>query len=178
MVKKTQTAHYDYRPIVHREPLRLPEGARVAVVPFINIEHFPEEAAGTAIVPATTSFSPDPLNYGWRDFGNRVGLWRIASILEEVGAPASICLNADVVHEYPQIVEEGNRRGWCWMGHGTNNTSEGFLNGLDEDHERELIRTALDRIHAGTGRRPRGWLGPFLTAPRAPPNGLAPLGVE
>jgi peptidoglycan/xylan/chitin deacetylase (PgdA/CDA1 family) len=177
-MSKTQTSHYNYEPIVQRAPVQMPEGAQIAVVPFINIEHFPENVAGTALVPGTTGFTPDPLNYGWRDYGNRVGLWRIASALEEVGAPASICLNADIVDEYPQIIEEGLKRGWCWMGHSINNTKDGFLSGLDEDSERKLISGTLQRIQDATGERVKGWLGPFLTETFNTPHILAELGVE
>ncbi|OZC55902.1 hypothetical protein CH267_13280 [Rhodococcus sp. 06-621-2] len=175
---KTQTSHYDYEPIIHRRPLELPHGARVAVVPYINIEHFPEDIAGTALVPGTTGFSPDPLNYGWRDYGNRVGLWRIASILESVGATPSVCLNSDIADEYPQIIDEGIKRRWCWIGHGPNNSPDGFLTGLSGDKERALIASVLKRIESATGEKVRGWLGPFLTETFDTPNILAELGVD
>ena len=74
MTELTQTKNYDFVPIIDRPPLSLPNGARVAVVPYINIEHFPENVPGTAIIPGTQQFEPDALNYGWRDYGNRVGL--------------------------------------------------------------------------------------------------------
>lgn len=60
-----------------------------AVVLYLNIEHFPENDPGPAIVPGTTKFSPDPLNSGWRDYGMRVNFWRLAEIFEKVGARAS-----------------------------------------------------------------------------------------
>jgi allantoinase len=85
----TQTSRYSFSPIVDRAPLQLPNQARVAVVLYLNIEHFPENIPGPAIVPGTTKFSPDPLNYGWRDYGQRVGFWRLAEIFEKVGARAS-----------------------------------------------------------------------------------------
>lgn len=49
----TQTGWYDYQPMIHRDPLKLPDGARVAVVPYINIEHFPENIGGTGFVKLT-----------------------------------------------------------------------------------------------------------------------------
>ena len=66
----TQSVHYNYEPIIDREPLKLPNGARVAVTPYVNIEHFPADIPGTALVPGTATFTPDPLNYGWRAYGN------------------------------------------------------------------------------------------------------------
>ena len=65
--KLTQTAQYDYEPIIDRPALTMPNGARVAVIPFINIEHFPADIAGTPLVPATAAFSPDPLTLSISD---------------------------------------------------------------------------------------------------------------
>lgn len=172
----TQTDRYDYDPIVQREPLKLPGGARVAVVVYINVEHFPESAPGTPIMPQTASMTPDVLNYGWRDYGNRVGLWRIADALDACGMTASVCLNSDVCAEYPQIIEEGNKRNWEWMGHGENNTAP--LNGMDEATERETIARILETLEKETGSRPKGWLGPYLAQSYNTPDLLAEAGIE
>ena len=106
----TQTSHYDYEPIIDRPPFTLPQGARVAVIPFINIEHFPADVPGTPLVPGTAGFVPDPLNYGWRDYGNRVGLWRVMQLMDDCGMRGTVCLNGEVIREYPRIVEEGEKR--------------------------------------------------------------------
>lgn len=174
----SQTRHYDYSPIIDREPLRLPDGARVAVIPYVNIEHFPEDIPGTALVPSTTQFSPDVLNYGWRDYGNRVGLWRMMSIMDDFGMRGTVCLNSDIIHEYPRIIEEGEKRRWAWMGHGINNAPANFLTGIDPDREREIIGIVLTEMESALGRKTKGWLGPFLTETMNTPELLAELGVE
>lgn len=84
----TQTSRYDFSPIVERAPLQLPNKARIAVILYLNIEHFPDDIPGPAIVPGSTKFSPDPLNYGQRDSGQRVGFWRLAHMFEKLGARA------------------------------------------------------------------------------------------
>lgn len=178
MTELTQTRHYDFEPIIDRAPLKLPNGARVAVVPYVNIEHFPENIPGTALVPGTAQFTPDALNYGWRDYGNRVGLWRMMEIMDAVGMRGTVCLNADIIREYPRIIDEGEKRGWAWIGHGINNAPANFLNGIDEDREREIISTVLEAMEARLGRKTKGWLGPFLTETFATPHILADLGVE
>ena len=61
MSELTQSKHYDYVPIIDREPFKLPDGARVAVMPYINIEHFPAAIPGTSLIPGTAEFSPDHL---------------------------------------------------------------------------------------------------------------------
>ncbi len=178
MNKLTQTSHYDYQPIIDRAPLKFPNGARVAVVPYINIEHFPEDIPGTAIVPATARFIPDALNYGWRDYGNRVGLWRIMDIMDALHMRGTVCLNSDIITEYPRIIEEGERRNWAWIGHGINNAPTNFLADIDEDRERTIIRTVLEKMEKVLGRKTKGWLGPFLTETLNTPHILAELGVE
>ncbi len=178
MAELTQTAHYDYSPIIDRKPLKLPNGARVAVVPFINIEHFPEDIPGTALVPGTATFSPDPLNYGWRDYGNRVGLWRMMDIMDPLGMRGTVCLNSDIIREYPRIIEEGQKRNWAWIGHGINNAPANFLSGIEEDREREIIGSVLLDMEKAIGKKTKGWLGPFLVETMNTPNILAEFGVE
>lgn len=178
MSELTQTRHYDYVPIIDRDPLVLPDRARVAVVPYINIEHFPADIPGTAIIPGTQQFNPDPLNYGWRDYGNRVGLWRMMELMDKCGMRATVCLNSEVIREYSRIIEEGKKRNWAWIGHGINNAPANFLSGIDEDKEREIIKDVLDTMEQAIGRKTRGWLSPFLTHTDNTPNILADMGVE
>jgi peptidoglycan/xylan/chitin deacetylase (PgdA/CDA1 family) len=172
----TQTKRYDFLPIIDRTPLRLPGNARVAVVVYVNIEHFPEDKSGPAILPQTAQFNPDPLNYGWRDYGQRVGIWRLMEAMDRYDLRASACLNSDVCREYPRIIEEGQKRQWEWMGHGRNNTE--VLNGLSESDERKLVSETLSVIENITGAKPKGWLSPFITQTHATADILASAGIE
>ncbi len=186
--KLTQTSQYDYEPIIDRPPLELPENARVALMPFINIEHFPADIPGTPLVPATAAFSPDPLNYGWRDYGNRVGLWRMMELFDACGMRATVCLNADIIREYPRILEEGEERNWAWIGHGINNAPANFIanprnpdgsvQSMPEEREREILETSLDAMKKALGRKTKGWLSPFLTHTDKTPTLLEEYGVE
>lgn len=172
----TQTSRYEYSPIAQRKPLKFPDGKRVAVTVYINIEHFPDGAPGVAIYPPTVSLKPDVLNYGWRDYGNRVGIWRIFDIMAKHGVRGTVCLNADVCREYPQIVEAGNGYDWEWMGHGINNTQ--MITGIEEDEERSIIKDCVDGLTKTTGKAPRGWLAPALTETYNSPDLLAEAGIE
>ena len=109
----TQSPRYDFEPFIHRRPVRLPKGERLAVMLYLNIEHAPfgTKEAAHAVYPGTMQFSPDVLNHGWRDYGNRVGLWRIADALDRHGFRVTVNLNSEVCREYPQIIREGNERG-------------------------------------------------------------------
>ena len=184
----TQCKHYDYVPIIDREPFRLPDDARVAVLPYINIEHFPADIPGTALIPGTQGFSPDPLNYGWRDYGNRVGLWRMMELMDKVGMRGTVCLNSEIIREYPRIIEEGMARDWAFIGHGINNAPANFIgnapdgqgghNPLDEDKERSIISTVCNTMEEALGRKTKGWLSPFLTHTDNTPKILEENGVE
>lgn len=175
---KTQLDRYPYAPMTRRKPLALPDDARVAIIVYLNIEHFPANipAPAHAIYPGTQTMNPDFLNYGWRDYGNRVGLWRLADILAECGMRPYINLHADVCHEYPEIIEEGTARNWDWGAQGLRASS--ILNGLDEAGERALISTSLDTIERATGRRPTGWLGSHLAQNFGSLDLLAEYGIE
>lgn len=167
---------YDYRPITEREPLSWPGGNRVAFYVGLNIEHFYVDLPGTATYKGTTALTPDSLNYGWRDYGPRVGIWRQIKLLDKHGVKASALLNSDVAARYPQIIEAGVQRDWAWLGHGASNSH--LFTGLERDVEQGEIREVLRTIEQATGVKPRGWMGPGLIETFHTPELLAAEGVE
>lgn len=172
----TEHDRFDYSPIVDRPQLSWPNGARVAIWVIPNIEHFLFDRPSTSITAVTTAFVPDILNYSWRDYGPRVGIWRMMDIMEKHGVKGTVALNADVCAHYPRIIEAGNELGWEWMGHGKNNST--LLANLSEADEREHISSVVDTIRQGTGTAPRGWLGPALTETHNTLDLLAEAGIE
>ncbi|WP_280263863.1 polysaccharide deacetylase family protein [Nocardia wallacei] len=167
-------ALYDYSPIVDREPIRWPGDARVAFYVGLNIEHFHIDAPSTSLNEATAGLVPDPLNYGWRDYGPRVGIWRIAEILDRHGIRAGALLNSAVCQRYPQIISAGRERGWAWLAHGRDNST---LQSAVADEERAYLTDVVETIEKATGQRPRGWLGPALSETFDTPALLAELGL-
>jgi peptidoglycan/xylan/chitin deacetylase (PgdA/CDA1 family) len=172
------TAHnrFEFSPIVARNPLRWPNGARVAIWVIPNIEHFLFDRPATSLVSLTASLRPDVLNYSWRDYGVRVGIWRMMEVMERYGVKGTVALNADVCGEYPQIIEAGKKLGWEWMGHGRNNST--LMAGLPEAEERQVIRDIYSAISQSTGEKPRGWLGPALTETHNTLDLLAEAGFD
>ncbi|NUR63213.1 MAG: polysaccharide deacetylase family protein [Catenulispora sp.] len=167
---------FDYRPITEREPLSWPGGKGVAFYVGLNIEHFYVDLPGTATFEGTTVLTPDSLNYGWRDYGPRVGIWRQITLLDKHGVKAGALLNSDVVERYPQIIAAGRERGWAWLGHGASNSH--LFTGLERADEAAKIAQVLETIERGTGVRPRGWMGPGLIETFNTPELLAAQGVE
>jgi peptidoglycan/xylan/chitin deacetylase (PgdA/CDA1 family) len=167
---------FPYSPIVDRPPLKWPNGARVALWVIPNIEHFLFDRPSTSLSGATAGLVPDVLNYSWRDYGPRVGIWRMMEIMERYGVKGTVALNSDVCARYPRIIEEANKLGWEWMGHGVNNSI--LINKQPEDEERALIKSVVDTIRQGTGKQPRGWLGPALSESHHTLDILAENGID
>jgi peptidoglycan/xylan/chitin deacetylase (PgdA/CDA1 family) len=167
---------YDYSPIIDREAIHWPGEARVAFYVGLNVEHFHIDRPSTSLVDATASLVPDALNYGWRDYGARVGIWRLIESLDRHGIRASVLLNSDVCARYPQIIEAGRRRDWAWLAHGKTNSS--LHTDLAPESERSVLAEIVSTIEKATGQRPRGWMGPGLTETYQTPALLAELGLS
>ncbi|MFZ0043328.1 MAG: polysaccharide deacetylase family protein, partial [Solirubrobacteraceae bacterium] len=159
-----------------RPPLALPHGARVAFYLAPNVEHFAIDRPAVSLFGATAALTPDPLNYGWRDYGVRVGIWRVMEALDERSLRASVALNSAVCDHYPEIIAEGVKRHWCWVAHGRDNST--FHTGMTVDEERSLLSSVIHGIERATGAAPRGWLGPALTETFNTPRLLSDLGLR
>jgi allantoinase len=167
---------FDYSPIVSRPRLEWPGGAAVAFYIGLNLEHYEIDKPSTNIDAVTVNLAPDSLNYGWRDYSLRVGIWRLIELLDRLGIAASCPLNSDVCERYPQVIEAGVERGWTWIAHGKNNSN--LWTGMAPDEERERLREVVETIESATGSRPKGWLGPALTETFETPALLAELGLS
>ena len=111
-----------------------------------------------------------------RDYGNRVGVFRIMEVLDRYGIRATVALNSNLCAEHPQIIAEGEKRKWEWMGHNESNTRR--LNEAEPGEEAGIIRRTLDTIAKATGRRPTGWLSSGLQQTWDTLDLLAAEGVE
>ena len=176
--KAVPQAHgrFEYSPIIDRPALRWPNGARVALWVIPNIEHFLFDRPSTSISGATSALKPDILNYSWRDYGVRIGIWRMMEIMHRHGVRGTVALNSDVCREYPRIIEEGNKLGWEWMGHGATNSI--LINSQSEADERALIKEVVGTIARSVGKAPRGWLSPALSETVHTLDLLAENGIE
>lgn len=142
---------FPYTAIIDRPPVAWPGNARVAVWIVPNIEHFHLELGPGA---------PDVRNFARRDYGNRVGIWRLMEVLARHGIRGTVALNGEIARFYPRIMEEAGKLGWELMGHGLTNST--MLTGMTEAEERRTIQETKAAIE-GVGKRMQGWLGPGLT---------------
>ena len=148
--------------ISERKPFAWPGNKKLAVwiAPNVEVWHY-DLPAGQAVTPNTANRVPDVVNYAWREYGVRIGLWRIADVLDAAGLKATVALNSQFCETFPKAMEEMKKRGWEFMGHGTTNSES--LAGLNPEKEKEVIRHVLKTIEQSSGRKPRGWLGTGLT---------------
>ncbi|MGE0314325.1 MAG: polysaccharide deacetylase family protein [Lautropia sp.] len=155
---------FAYRPIVGRPALRWPDGARLALWVNPNIEFFRLDDVMPGNVNERVHRAdakvPNVRNWSLRDYGNRVGVWRLMEVLERHGIRASAALNSEVCEQHPEIVARAVSLGWEMIGHARTNALR--LNEMAPDAERETIVSTLDTIERACGVRPTGWLGPGL----------------
>ncbi len=104
---------FDYSAIVDREPLKLPDGARIAVWTIVNVEEWNIEAAMPRTVlttPAGVSVIPDVPNWSWHEYGMRVGFWRLKAALDQHNIKATMAVNASVCLSYPRLAKAAAAR--------------------------------------------------------------------
>ncbi len=166
---------YDYVPITRRPDFSWPDGKRLAVYIALNLEHFSfGEGLGAELAPGGPQ--PDVLNFAWRDYGNRVGAWRLLSMLDALDLPASILANSTIADYCPELLQAFTERGDEVVGHGrTNSERQSVLSPADEA---ALIRDSTAALSAATGERPSGWLGPWIAQSAETPDLLREGGYE
>jgi len=166
---------FDYAAIHRRPDYRWPNGKRLAVYLGLNIEHFAFGAGlGANLAPALPQ--PDVLNYAWRDYGNRVGVWRCHELLDTLALPAGVLINTALYDHCPEVVAAFVARGDEIIGHGhTNAERQGEMTEADE---RALLRHCRERIAQQSGTAPAGWLSPWISESRVTPDLLAETGYR
>ncbi|MBV9492570.1 MAG: hypothetical protein JO069_22995 [Verrucomicrobia bacterium] len=165
---RTLKAHhrYAYAPIHRRADYRWPDGKRLAVYIGLNLEHF-EFGQGLGAKLASSA-EPDVLSYAWRDYGNRVGVWRLLELFETLRLPIGLILNTSLYDYCPEAVAAFRERGDEIIAHGHTNAERQSDMGSEE--ERRLIVDCTDRISCMEGRRPAGWLSPWISESFSTPD--------
>lgn len=152
---------FEFSPIIRRPPLKWPNGAKLAlwVIPNVEVFHLDTPMPGDAN-ERPTGAPPMVRQWAQRDFGNRIGIWRVMDILDKHGVRGTVALNSDVCTHMPVIVEECLKRDWELMGHCKTNTHR--VTEVPPEEERQSITDVFDTIEEFSGKRPVGWLGAGL----------------
>ncbi len=150
---------YEWSNIHERKPVRWPHDTSVAVWLCVSLEWFPItpedkpfRAPGHMVMPY-----PDFRHYTVRDYGNRVGVWRMLDAFQAAGVKASFATNAAIAERYPELIEAVLADGHEIIAHSTDMNAT-ITSELPEGAERKLIADSLSRLEAAAGVKPSGWL--------------------
>jgi hypothetical protein len=164
---------YPYSPIPARPVYDWPGGKRLAVYFALNLEWFSfGKGIGAELAPGGPP--PDVLNYAWRDYGNRVGVFRLADLFAELRLPATLLVNSQMYEHAPQAVAAFP--GAEIVAHGRSNSERQGT--LSEPEERALIAETTAAIETRSGQRPQGWLGPWISQSPLTPDLLQEAGYS
>ncbi|HZY15163.1 MAG TPA: polysaccharide deacetylase family protein [Ramlibacter sp.] len=162
----TKLHRYPFSAIVDRPGYRWKNGTGLAVYFALNIEAF-EFGRNPGNDFTSMPSAPYHRGYAYRDYGNRVGVWRIKKLFDEFGIPLAILANSSVYDVYPRVLEAFRERGDEFVGHGRTNSERQI--DMDEEQERAMINGVVTNMTRAEGTPPRGWLGPFISqSPRTP----------
>lgn len=168
-----QHDRYDYCAITDRPDFQWPGRRRLAVYLGVNLEHFAfGQGLGAELAPGGPQ--PDVLNYAWRDYGNRVGAWRLLELLDELDLPATVLANSAMYAYAPALMVAHRARGDEIAGHGRTNSERQSV--LSEPEEAALIAEATAILAAAEGTAPQGWLSPWIAESAVTPDLLKEQG--
>jgi len=154
------TQRYSYSPIIGRSGGQWPGQRRLAVYVAVGVEEYRQGDGYTEdLLPNVPQ--PDLVNKSWRDYGNRVGVFRILDRLQQYSIPPTILLNTMVYDTAPAVTSVARAAGAEIVGHGISNSDS--LSGLDRSAERDYLDAVAHRIETEEGARPGGWSSPWLT---------------
>jgi allantoinase len=172
MVKNLRLSQHGPRRLA---PASWPDGRSVAVWPVVNIEYFVPGQPGPSIQPHLVH-GRDIANYGWREYGNRVGFWRLLELFAELGISATSALNAEVCLRHPDIAAAIVAQGWEVMGHGWDNSAR--QHEMSREVERDHIARTLGTLAETTNQPVLGWLTPGFAVSDATEELLAEAGLS
>jgi allantoinase len=166
---------FDYSAIVDRPDFNWPQGKRLAFHVSLNFEHFAYgEGLGLSYSPGLPH--PNTYNWAWREYGNRVGVWRLMELFDQLGLPVSLLLNSEIYDHCPEVVAAFRKRGAEVVGHGRTNSEH--QNDFDEAGERQLIAGVTTAITKYEGKPPKGWLSPGVNPSATTPDLLQEAGYS
>jgi allantoinase len=149
---------FDYSPITARPDFTWPEGRRLAVYIVVCLEHFSYGEGGLGLSYSPGIPHPNTYNWAWREYGNRVGAWRLLALLQQHGIPPTVLLNSECYEHCPQLVDAYRAAGTEFVAHGRTNSIH--PNDLDEEAERAMIRDIVEMMTEREGKAPAGWMSP------------------
>jgi allantoinase len=173
-------AHHAFRPLPEAPHIVWPDGARIAFSVTLVLDHWElvppaDTSRDPRIVSPLGNFFPDWLTWSQREYGARVGIFRVLEVLDQFCLVPSVALAASAARHYPELVDELTRRDACFMAHGTYATRR-ITSRMTEQEERAVILESREAVHAAVGKAPQGWCGQDFNESTRTPALLAAAG--
>ena len=149
---------FEYSPITTRPDFSWPQGGRLAVYIAVCMEHFSYGESGLGLSYSPGIPHPNTYNWAWREYGNRVGGWRLLELFQQQGVPPTVLLNTECYEHCPELVDAYRAAGTEFVAHGPTNSIS--PNQLDESAEREMIQQVFETMSRNEGNAPGGWMSP------------------
>ena len=151
---------FSYSPIAQRPKYAWRDGKKLALYVAVNVEHFPfGEPGGPDLDRPTQPWSQR--SWLWREYGNRVGAWRLMDLFDELRLPVGVIANTAIFDHCPEVLAAHVKRGDEMISHGRNQVERQIEMTLDE--EREMVRDVTATMTQRNGVKPVGWMSPYLT---------------
>ena len=168
---------YPWRDTWQAPRLAWRDQARLGVWLQIAVEWFPMNISGKPFLPvgAPNRPWPDSETYTQRDYGNRIGIFRMMDAIRERNLRASAFLNARVAERYPLLMQHILAERWDVVAAGLD---AGAIHheGLDEEEERGMIAETLAILRA-QGAQPVAWHSPSWSQSSRTPRLLREAGI-
>jgi peptidoglycan/xylan/chitin deacetylase (PgdA/CDA1 family) len=170
---------YPWSILPRRPAVQWPNGAPVAVWVVVACQSFPLNPTSKPVrLPGGMVMPyPDLRHFTLRDYGNRVGIFRVLRALDKVGLKASFAVNARLCERTPALLRTLLGRGDEIMGHGWDMDHPHHAE-LPEADERALVQRSIATLRAAGVAGPRGWLSPGRSESRITPELLAEAGID
>lgn len=173
---------YRYSALPARAPLSWPGGAPVAAWVVLYLEYWElATPAGEHRAPGVHGhwghFFPDYRTYSYREYGNRIGFFRILECLDRHAIPVTVAANTSALVRYPELVTECIQRGWEIVPHGSHATRM-ITSAMPDTVERSVIADAVGGVRAATGAMPQGWIGQDYNESTRTPALVAHAGLK
>jgi len=173
---------YDYSPLPKRPLLAWPGNARVAFFVLLHLEYWeltPDETSykDPRFVGEFGSFNPDYRTWTQREYGNRVGIFRVLDVLDRYQIRAGVAVNALAAERYPYLIEQFRKRRYEFVAHG-HSANRMITSKMSEAEEKEEIAASIAAVEKAAGARPTGWLGQDYGESQRTPGLLAGAGLD
>ena len=151
---------FSYSPISARPKYSWPGGRNLALYVTVNVEHFPYgEQSGPDLDRSTQPWSQR--SWLWREYGNRVGAWRLMDLFDELKLPVGVIANTAIYDHCPEVLAAHTKRGDELISHGRNQVERQIDMTLEQ--ERDMVQDVMRTMSRHNGVKPVGWMSPYLT---------------